>query len=110
MRTLRSAPTPDAIPYARRADMRGILTGAVGASVIVAALMAQGNRNATPNPNPKPTCNMCPGTYIPVAELEAYRQKAVKENLIDQQVRSEERRVGKECRSRWSPYPSKKKQ
>ena len=24
--------------------------------------------------------------------------------LEDQQVRSEERRVGKECRSRWSPY------
>ena len=65
--------------------MRGILTGVVGATVIVAALMAQGNRNATPNP--KPTCNMCPGTYIPVAELDAYRQKAVKENLIDQQVR-----------------------
>ena len=65
--------------------MRGILTGAIGATVIVAALVAQGNRNATPNP--KPTCNMCPGTYIPVAELDAYRQKAVKENLIDQQVR-----------------------
>src|SRR5207249_11130569 len=27
----------------------------------------------------------------------------------DQTVRSEERRVGKECRSRWSPYPYKKK-
>jgi len=67
--------------------MRGILTGAIGATVVVAALMAQGNRNATPNPNPKPTCTMCPGTYIPVAELEAYRQKAVKENLVDQQVR-----------------------
>src|SRR5215207_10970493 len=26
------------------------------------------------------------------------------------QVRSEERRVGKECRSRWSPYHSKKNQ
>ena len=25
-------------------------------------------------------------------------------------VRSEERRVGKECRSRWSPYHEKKKQ
>src|SRR3712207_7015324 len=25
------------------------------------------------------------------------------------EVRSEERRVGKECRSRWSPYHSKKK-
>ena len=24
--------------------------------------------------------------------------------LIDQNSRSEERRVGKECRSRWSPY------
>ena len=24
--------------------------------------------------------------------------------LVDQDVRSEERRVGKECRSRWSPY------
>ena len=23
---------------------------------------------------------------------------------IDQEIRSEERRVGKECRSRWSPY------
>ena len=23
---------------------------------------------------------------------------------IDQKARSEERRVGKECRSRWSPY------
>src|SRR2546422_3573339 len=25
-------------------------------------------------------------------------------NLIEQEKRSEERRVGKECRSRWSPY------
>src|SRR5215203_3694977 len=28
---------------------------------------------------------------------------------LDVLVRSEERRVGKECRSRWSPYHSKKK-
>ena len=26
------------------------------------------------------------------------------EQLIERQTRSEERRVGKECRSRWSPY------
>ena len=25
-------------------------------------------------------------------------------NIVDQIFRSEERRVGKECRSRWSPY------
>jgi mannose-6-phosphate isomerase-like protein (cupin superfamily) len=68
--------------------MRGILIGAFGATVVVVALMAQGN-----NPNPKPTCNMCPGTYVPVSELEAYRQKAIKENLVDQQVRDIE--IGK---------------
>ena len=28
---------------------------------------------------------------------------------LDEIVRSEERRVGKECRSRWSPYHEKKK-
>ncbi|PYR82081.1 MAG: hypothetical protein DMF87_02945 [Acidobacteria bacterium] len=63
--------------------MRGILIGALGATVVVVALMAQGGSNA----NPKPTCNMCPGTYIPLSELDAYRQKAIKENLVDQQVR-----------------------
>ncbi len=30
---------------------------------------------------------MCPGTYIPVSELQAYTKKAVAENLVDQQVR-----------------------
>jgi mannose-6-phosphate isomerase-like protein (cupin superfamily) len=69
--------------------MRGILIGVLGVAVAVVSLMAQGNSN----PNPKPTCNMCPGTYIPVSELEAYRQKAVKENLVDQQVRDIE--IGK---------------
>ena len=30
--------------------------------------------------------------------------EAQKENLKNMKTRSEERRVGKECRSRWSPY------
>ncbi len=34
--------------------------------------------------------------------------KKAKDN-IDKGARSEERRVGKECRSRWSPYHQKKK-
>jgi len=63
--------------------MRGILIGAFGATVVVVALMAQGNSN----PNPKPTCNMCPGYYIPLSELQAYTKKAVAENLVDQQAR-----------------------
>ena len=30
--------------------------------------------------------------------------KKIKDALVLDDVRSEERRVGKECRSRWSPY------
>ena len=61
----------------------GVLGVVVGATTAVVALMAQGNNN----PNPKPTCNMCPGYYIPLSELQAYTKKAIAENLIDQQVR-----------------------
>ena len=68
--------------------MRRMLIGVLGTVAAVVVLAAQAN-----NPNPKPSCNMCPGTYIPVSELEAYRQKAVKENLVDQQVRDIE--IGK---------------
>jgi mannose-6-phosphate isomerase-like protein (cupin superfamily) len=68
--------------------MRKMLIGVLGSVAAVVVLAAQAN-----NPNPKPSCNMCPGTYIPVSELEAYRQKAVKENLVDQQVRDIE--IGK---------------
>jgi mannose-6-phosphate isomerase-like protein (cupin superfamily) len=37
--------------------------------------------------DPQPTCRMCPGTYIPLSELEAYVTKAKAEKLVDQQVR-----------------------
>jgi mannose-6-phosphate isomerase-like protein (cupin superfamily) len=37
---------------------------------------------------PKPTCNHCPATYIPKSELDAYHQRGVESNLIDQQVRT----------------------
>ena len=32
--------------------------------------------------DPQPTCHMCPGTYIPVSELEAYTKKAIAEHLV----------------------------
>jgi mannose-6-phosphate isomerase-like protein (cupin superfamily) len=35
----------------------------------------------------QPTCIMCPGSYIPSAELDRYTEKAIAEKLIDQQVR-----------------------
>jgi mannose-6-phosphate isomerase-like protein (cupin superfamily) len=56
---------------------------AVGVGVGI-GLAAQGKINPT---DPQPTCNMCPGTYIPLSELQAYTKKALDERLLDQQVR-----------------------
>jgi len=58
----------------------------LAAALVSTPAMAQSTKvNPT---DPQPTCNMCPGTYIPVAELEAYSKKAIAEKLVDQQVRS----------------------
>src|SRR5690606_40997790 len=42
----------------------------------------------------------CPNIWLPDLAVEA---------IIKNFLRSEERRVGKECRSRWPPYPYKKR-
>jgi mannose-6-phosphate isomerase-like protein (cupin superfamily) len=65
--------------------MRNFMLGLVVATGVMAVLFAQEKINPT---DPQPTCKMCPGTHIPAAELEAYTQKAMAENLVDQQVRS----------------------
>ena len=52
----------------------------------VAAAVVAGQVRINPT-DPQPSCNMCPGTYIPASELEAYTKKAMAENLTDQQVR-----------------------
>ena len=41
---------------------------------------------------------------LPKVGTEAPDFKGVKSDLSELSLRSEERRVGKECRSRWSPY------
>jgi mannose-6-phosphate isomerase-like protein (cupin superfamily) len=57
-------------------------------SVFAVAALCAFSAHAQINPtDPQPTCAMCPGTYIPRAELEAYTKKALSENLLDQQVR-----------------------
>jgi len=38
--------------------------------------------------DPQPTCNNCPGTYIPSKEVQAYIQRAVTDHIVDQQVRA----------------------
>lgn len=64
--------------------------GLIGVACVVGALAAQVKINPT---DPQPTCDMCPGYYIPASELQAYTAKAVAEKLTDQQVRDIE--IGK---------------
>ena len=70
--------------------MTRIPIGITGAACAFVALATQVRINPT---DPQPTCAMCPGTYIPKSEIEAYTQKAVAEKLTDQQVRDIE--IGK---------------
>jgi mannose-6-phosphate isomerase-like protein (cupin superfamily) len=70
--------------------MKSIVIGLGGAVLAVVGLIAQAKINPT---DPQPTCNMCPGYYIPLSELQAYTKKALAENLLDQQVRDIE--IGK---------------
>jgi mannose-6-phosphate isomerase-like protein (cupin superfamily) len=60
--------------------MKTTLLGVAAAVCLVTPLAAQ-------QTDPQPTCKMCPGTYVPVSELEAYTKKAIAEKRIDQQVR-----------------------
>ena len=42
--------------------------------------------------------------YLPVQWRLVWFREHCPQGTIDTEERSEERRVGKECRSRWSPY------
>src|SRR6188474_1704170 len=52
----------------------------LGLVLAFVALLAQGRE-------PAPTCNMCPGTYIPNSEIQAYVKRAIANQLTDQQIR-----------------------
>src|SRR4249919_1804558 len=65
--------------------MRNFMLGLVVASGVMTVLIAQTKINPT---DPQPTCNMCPGTYIPASEMDAYTKKAIAESLVDQRVRA----------------------
>jgi mannose-6-phosphate isomerase-like protein (cupin superfamily) len=66
----------------------GKLTLGVAMVLLAAAVTVVVAGQIKINPtDPQPTCNMCPGTYIPLSELDAYTKKAIAEKLVDQQVR-----------------------
>jgi mannose-6-phosphate isomerase-like protein (cupin superfamily) len=63
--------------------MKAIILGlaaAAAAGCFANSALAQGA-------DPKPTCNMCPGTYITAEEVAAYTKKAIAEKRVDQQAR-----------------------
>src|SRR6185503_14775937 len=73
-------------PRSRRENhMRRLAIGAAVVACAIASLVAQGD--------PQPSCTMCPATYIPNDEVQAYVKKAIAERLTDQQVRDVE--IGK---------------
>ena len=82
--------------------MKQILLGLAGVACCVVGILAQAKINPT---DPQPTCNMCPGYYIPVSELEAYTKKAIAERLTDQQVRDIE--IGKAHIGIWMVHRGK---
>jgi mannose-6-phosphate isomerase-like protein (cupin superfamily) len=54
---------------------------------VAGCMVALPNVSSAQQTDPQPTCKMCPGTYIPVSEIEAYVKKAIAEKRVDQQVR-----------------------
>jgi mannose-6-phosphate isomerase-like protein (cupin superfamily) len=54
----------------------------VGLVVVIAAMAAAAQEREY-----TPTCTMCPGTYIPNSEIQAYVKRAIANQLTDQQVR-----------------------
>jgi mannose-6-phosphate isomerase-like protein (cupin superfamily) len=56
--------------------------------ITLTLLLAAGTTIMLLAQSPQPTCRHCQATYIPVSELDAYTAKAVKYNIVDQQVRS----------------------
>jgi mannose-6-phosphate isomerase-like protein (cupin superfamily) len=62
------------------------IISSLAAAVCLAAPLAVAPASAQQT-DPQPTCHMCPGTYIPAGEIDAYTKKAIAEKRIDQQVR-----------------------
>lgn len=52
---------------------------AIAFTLICITISAQGDG--------RPTCRNCPSTYVPRSEVQAYVDRAIKNNLVDQQIR-----------------------
>jgi mannose-6-phosphate isomerase-like protein (cupin superfamily) len=64
----------------RRRGLQALLLGTAGVVLSVVLLAAQEREYS-------PTCNMCPGTYISNAEIQAYVKRGIANQLTDQGIR-----------------------
>jgi mannose-6-phosphate isomerase-like protein (cupin superfamily) len=60
--------------------MKPLLTSFAVAIAAISVLSAQGDM--------RPTCRMCPATYVAKEELQQYIDRAIKNGTVDQQVRA----------------------
>ena len=58
-----------------------------GALVVVSGILSTVLVLAAQQKEYEPTCKMCPGTYIPNSEVQAYVKRAIANQLTDQQIR-----------------------
>ena len=70
--------------------VKSALMGAVGGAVVMACLAAA---LVAQDSGPEPQCTMCPAYYLDNREIQEYVAKAMKERLVDQQIRDVE--IGK---------------
>jgi mannose-6-phosphate isomerase-like protein (cupin superfamily) len=72
--------------------MKALVLGLTAVAVAAAPTPVVSQQRVNPT-DPQPTCIMCQGAYVPVAEIEAYTAKAIAEGLTDQQIRAHD--IGK---------------
>src|SRR2546429_9044524 len=87
--------TENETPETRNLSRREVL-GLIGATAAASLVGGAGEQSASAQQTSAPTQNM----RSRIVKLDAKPEPIA----IDSARRSEERRVGKECRSRWSPY------
>ena len=87
---------------AKTSDVAG--DGTTTATVLAQAIFREGLKNVTAGANPMGLKRGIEAAVEAVTDELKKLSKSTKDKKEIAQVRSEERRVGKECRSRWSPY------
>src|SRR5437763_9238653 len=68
--------------------MKNTISGLAAATCLATSLaVIPANAQQRQQTDPQPTCNMCPGTYLPAEDIQAYIKKALAEKRTDQQAR-----------------------